>query len=82
MTSYKISEIIKTLDKLFKSGINTTEKVAKLKWYELNEFTPFEKSLIMDFKTVIEENYRSNKRKDFKFGIVEFLAGGIEERKE
>ena len=31
---YKLNEITKTLDKLFKYNVKTTEKVANLKWQE------------------------------------------------
>ena len=59
-------------------GSNTTEKLVNIKWQDLDsvgEFTPFEKSLIMDFKVVIDKNYKTNKRRNIKNGIVEFLAG-------
>lgn len=64
MTTYKINEISKTLDKLFKIGINTNNQILKLEWQDLNDFTPLEKSLIMDFKTAVK-----NKK------IIQFLAG-------
>lgn len=50
MAVYKMNDIMKTLDKLFKYNINTTEKLANIKWQDLDsigEFSPFEKSLIM-----------------------------------
>lgn len=78
MAVYKLNEIMKTLDKLFRYNIKTTEKVATLKWQDLDfigEFSPFEKSLIMDLKVVIEKNYNSNKRRKIEGGIIEFLAG-------
>lgn len=78
MAIYKMNEILKTLDKLFKYNVKTTEKVANLKWQDLDtigDFSPFEKSLIMDLKVVIEDNYKSNKRRKIEKGIVEFLAG-------
>lgn len=80
MAKYKYSEISKTLEKLFKNNINTTEKIAKLKWQDIDsitEFTPLEKSLIMDFKIVVEQEYYSNRRRKVPAGIVEFLAGNI-----
>ena len=49
MAVYKLNEITKTLDKLFKYNIKTTEKVANLKWQDLDsigDFSPFEKSLM------------------------------------
>lgn len=78
MAVYKLTDTIKTLDKLFKNKIDTTEKVINLKWQELDsigDFSPFEKSLIMDFKTLIEENYKQTRRRKIESGIVEFLAG-------
>ena len=78
MAVYKMNDIMKTLDKLFKYNINTTEKLANIKWQDLDsigEFSRFEKSLIMDFKVVIDENYKTNKRRNIKNGIIEFLAG-------
>ena len=78
MAVYKMNDIMKTLDKLFKYNINTTEKLANIKWQDLDsigEISPFEKSLIMDFKVVIDENYKTNKRRNIKNGIIEFLAG-------
>lgn len=78
MAVYKMNDIMKTLDKLFKYNINTTEKLANIKWQDLDsigEFSLFEKSLIMDFKVVIDENYKTNKRRNIKNGIIEFLAG-------
>lgn len=78
MTKYKLSDICKTLEKLFKNNINTTEKIANLTWQEIDtiaNFTPFEKSLIMDFKIIVENEFKSIKKKNFTYGIVEFLAG-------
>lgn len=78
MAVYKMTDIMKTLDKLFKNKINTTEKVVNIKWQDLDsigDFSPFEKSLIMDFKIVIEDNYKANKRRKIENGIIEFLAG-------
>ena len=63
MAVYKLNEIMKTLDKLFKYNVKTTEKVATLRWQDLDfigDFTPFEKSLIMDLKVVIESNYNAD----------------------
>ncbi len=85
MAIYKMTDITKTLDKLFKYGVNTTEKVANIKWQDLDsigKFTPFEKSLIMDFKVVIEENYKTNKRRKIQKGIIEFLSGNTGTGKE
>lgn len=66
MAVYKMNDIMKTLDKLFKYNINTTEKLVNIKWQNLDsigEFTPFEKSLIMDFKVVVDENYKTKEEK-------------------
>ena len=78
MAKYKLNEITKTLDKLFSYGINTTENVANLNWQDLDkigEFTPMDKSILMDFKFVIKENYKINKKKKIKNGLIEFLSG-------
>ena len=78
MAVYKMNDIMKTLDKLFKYNINTTEKLANIKWQDLDsivEFSPFFFFFIMDFKVVIDENYKTNKRRNIKNGIIEFLAG-------
>lgn len=78
MAVYKMNDITKTLEKLFKYNINTTEKLINIKWQDLDsigDFSPFEKSLIMDFKVVIEENYKTNKRRNIKNGIIEFFSG-------
>ena len=82
---YKLNEITKTLDKLFKYNVKTTEKVANLKWQDLDsigDFLPFEKSLIMDLKIIVESNYKTNRRRKIEKGIIEFLAGnqGEEEK--
>ena len=75
MQKYTISQIIRTIEKLFKNGYTTTEQIKKIKWDKLDKicdnFTPIEKSLIMDFRDAVV------KRK-----IVEFLAGKEEQNKE
>lgn len=38
MAVYKLNEITKTLDKLFKYNVKTTEKVANLKWQDLDSY--------------------------------------------
>lgn len=85
MAVYKLNEITKTLDKLFKYNVKTTEKVANLKWQDLDsigDFSPFEKSLIMYLKIIIESNYKTNRRRKIEKGIIEFLTGnqGEEEK--
>ena len=78
MAVYKLNEITKTLDKLFKYNVKTTEKVANLKWQDLDsigDFLPFE-------KIIVESNYKTNRRRKIEKGIIEFLAGnqGEEEK--
>ena len=41
MAVYKLNEITKTLDKLFKYNVKTTEKVANLKWQDLDSIGDF-----------------------------------------
>lgn len=70
MPKYTLMQSIKTLEKLFKNGIDTEKKIKSLKWEELKEYSPIEKSFIMDFKDAIS-------KKD----IIGFLAGKeIDER--
>lgn len=68
MPKYTVSQIIKTLEKLFKSNITTTKQIKEIKWNKLNEinnsFTPLEKSLIMDFRDAVISKK-----------ILEFLVG-------
>lgn len=64
MQKYALTQSVKTLEKLFATNINTEQKIKNLKWGDLKEFSPIEKSFIMDFKEAIA------KRK-----IIEFLAG-------
>ena len=74
MAVYKLNEITKTLDKLFKYNVKTIEKVANLKWQDLDsigDFSPFEKSLIMDLKIIVESNYKTNRRRKIEKGIIE-----------
>lgn len=64
MTKYTLTQIVKTLEKLFKNGIDTEQKIKALKWENLKMYSPLEKSLIMDLQVAI------SKKK-----IVPFLAG-------
>lgn len=71
MAVYKLNDTCKTLEKLFKKGYKSLNEIKKVEWEKLSEFTPFEKSLIMDFKVAAKHKK-----------IVEFLAGVEYERKE
>ena len=68
MPKYTLNQTLKTLEKLFKKDITTTKQFRNLKWDNLDkidkEFTPVEKSFIMDFRNAV-----------IKKKIVEFLAG-------
>ena len=48
----------------------------------IGDFSPFEKSLIMDLKIIIESNYKTNRRRKIEKGIIKFLTGnqGEEEK--
>ncbi len=75
MQKYTLNQIFKTLEKLFEGNYITTKQVKTIKWEQLDKinknFTPVEKSLIMDLKNAVE------KRK-----LIEFFAGKeIEEEK-
>jgi len=64
MIKYNLSQCIKALEKLFERGVDSEKKIKNLKWEDLNEFAPIEKSLVMDLKIAV------SKRK-----LIEFLAG-------
>lgn len=64
MAQYTLTQSVKTLEKLFESNIDTEQKIKTLKWENLKQFSPIEKSFIMDLKEAVA------KRK-----IIEFLAG-------
>ena len=74
MRKYTLNQIVKTLEKLFDGNCVTTKQVKAIKWDELDKinknFTPIEKSLVMDFKDAV-----AKKR------YVEFMSG-VEENKE
>lgn len=64
MAQYTLTQSVKTLEKLFENNIDTEQKIKALKWENLKQFSPLEKSFIMDLKEAVA------KRK-----IIEFLAG-------
>lgn len=64
MAQYTLTQSVKTLEKLFENKIDTEQKIKTLKWENLKQFSPIEKSFIMDLKEAVA------KRK-----IIEFLAG-------
>ena len=74
MSKYTTNQIVKTLEKLFQSNINTEKQIRAIQWDSLDEinkeFTPIEKSLIMDFRNAV-----------VKKKIIEFLSGkNLDER--
>lgn len=64
MPQYILQQSVKTLEKIFENNIDTEQKIKNLKWENLKQFSPVEKSFIMDLKEAVA------KRK-----IIEFLAG-------
>lgn len=64
MPKYTLMQSIKTLEKLFENGIDTEKKIKSLKWEELKEYSPIEKSFIMDLKEQIGNR-----------NVIGFLAG-------
>ena len=64
MALYTLQHSVKTLEKIFENNIDTEQKIKNLKWENLKQFSPVEKSFIMDLKEAVA------KRK-----IIEFLAG-------
>lgn len=64
MPQYTLQQSVKTLEKIFENDIDTEQKIKNLKWENLKQFSPVEKSFIMDLKEAVA------KRK-----IIEFLAG-------
>lgn len=64
MPQYTLQQSVKTLEKIFENNIDTEQKIKNLKWENLKQFSPVEKSFIMDLKEAVA------KRK-----ITEFLAG-------
>ncbi len=64
MPQYTLQQSVKTLEKIFENNIDTEQKIKNLKRENLKQFSPVEKSFIMDLKEAVA------KRK-----IIEFLAG-------
>ena len=64
MAQYTLTQSVKTLEKLFENKIDTEQKIKSIKWENLKQFSPLEKSFIMDLKEAVM------KRK-----IIEFVAG-------
>ena len=64
MAQYTLTQSVNTLEKLFENKIDTEQKIKSIKWENLKQFSPLEKSFIMDLKEAVM------KRK-----IIEFLAG-------
>ena len=64
MQQYTLSQSVKTLEKLFENNLDSEKKIKALKWEELKQFSPVEKSFIMDLKEAIAQKE-----------IIKFLAG-------
>lgn len=64
MQQYTLTQSVKTLEKLFENNLDTEKKIKALKWEDLKQFSPIEKSFIMDLKEAI-----ANKE------VIGFLAG-------
>ena len=64
MPQYTLTQSVKTLEKLFENNIDTEQKIKALKWENLKQFNPVEKSFIMDLKEAVA---RKN--------VIAFLAG-------
>ncbi len=64
MAQYTLTQSVKTLEKLFENNIDTEQKIKSIKWENLKQFSPLEKSFIMDLKEAV-----------MKRRIIEFLAG-------
>ena len=72
MPQYTLTQSVKTLEKLFENNIDSEQKIKALKWEDLKQFSPVEKSFIMDLKEAVA-----------KKNVIEFLAGKEEtERRE
>jgi len=61
---YTLTQSVKTLEKLFENNIDSEQKIKALKWEELKQFSPVEKSFIMDLKEAV-----------VKKNVIGFLAG-------
>ena len=64
MPQYTLTQSVKTLEKLFENNIDSEQKIKSLKWEDLKQFSPVEKSFIMDLKIAV-----ANKN------VIGFLAG-------
>lgn len=64
MAQYTLTQSVKTLEKLFENNIDSEQKIKALKWEDLKQFNPVEKSFIMDLKEAVA---RKN--------VIGFLAG-------
>ena len=69
MPQYTLQQSVKTLEKIFENNIDTEQKIKNLKWENLKQFSPVEKSFIMDLKEAVA------KRK-----IIEFLAERVDKQ--
>ena len=64
MQQYTLTQSVKTLEKLFENNIDSEQKIKALKWEDLKQFSPVEKSFIMDLKEAV-----------VKKNVIGFLAG-------
>lgn len=64
MPQYTLQQSVKTLEKIFENNIDTEQKIKNLKWENLKQFSPVEKSFIMDLKEAV-----------VKKNVIGFLAG-------
>ncbi len=64
MPQYTLTQSVKTLEKLFENNIDSEQKIKALKWENLKQFSPVEKSFIMDLKEAIARKK-----------VISFLAG-------
>ena len=46
MPQYTLTQSVKTLEKLFENNIDSEQKIKTLKWENLKQFSPVEKSFI------------------------------------
>ena len=53
MPQYTLTQSVKTLEKLFENNIDSEQKIKALKWEDLKQFSPVEKSFIMDLKEAV-----------------------------
>lgn len=64
MAQYTLTQSVKTLERLFENNIDSEQKIKALKWEDLKQFSPVEKSFIMDLKEAVA-----------KKNVIGFLAG-------